>query len=136
MKFAKKLKLRLYMAIVFLAAGLGLILFGNLQGVEMATSFGAMLLVLGIARIVQYRRIHRTPETFEARQVKEEDERNVMLWTKARALAFSVYIIAAALGVIVLYLMEMDLVARTLALSLFGFVLIYWVCYFIISQKN
>lgn len=136
MEFAKRLKIRLYTAIVFLALGAGLILFGNLRGVEMATSFGAMLLVLGIARIVQYRRIHRTPETFEARQVKEEDERNVMLWTKARALAFVVYIIAAALGVLVFYLLEMELIARTLSLSLFGLVLIYWVCYFIISRRN
>ena len=136
MEFAKKLKIRLYMAIVFLVAGLGLILFGNLQNVEMATSFGAMLLVFGIARIVQYRRIHRTPETFEARQVAEEDERNIMIWTKARSLAFVVYVIAAALGVIVLYLVGLDLVARTLALSLFGFVMIYWVCYFIIRRKS
>lgn len=136
MEFAKRMKIRLYTAIVFLAVGIGLILFGNLQGVEMATSFGAMLLVLGVARIVQYRRIHRSSETFEARQVKEEDERNVMLWTKARALAFVVYIIAAALGVMVFYLLEMGIVAQTLSLSLFGLVVIYWVCYFIIRKQN
>lgn len=136
MEFAKKLKIRLYTAVVFLMAGLGLIIGGNLKHVEMAQSFGAMLLVLGLARIIQYRWIHRSPETFAARAVAEQDERNVMLWTKARSLAFSVYVIAAAVAVVVLYLLELELVARTLSVSLFAFVVIYWVCYFTVSRQN
>ena len=103
---------------------------------EMASTFGAVFLVMGIARVVQYKRLLNDPEEMRRREIVEKDERNVMLWTKARSLAFVIYIIALGIAVIVLQLMEMTQAANIVSWCLMGFVVIYWICYFIIVKKN
>ncbi len=137
MEFRKKLKVRLYTAIAYIIIGavfIGLS-FTRLGSNEMISSFGAVFAVMGIARIIQYMRITKDEESIHQREIAETDERNVMIWTKARSLAFSIYILAAALAVVVLYLMNMNFAGKIVAYNLFGFVAIYWICYFIISRK-
>lgn len=135
MDYAKKLKIRLYVAFAMIGIGIALILTGIFGGPEMASSFGTVFMVVGIARIVQHRRITKDPERLRRREIAEQDERNIMLWTKARSLALSVYTIGAGLAVIVLYLINMGKAANIVAWCLMGFMVIYWVCYFIISRK-
>ncbi|MDD6044645.1 MAG: DUF2178 domain-containing protein [Clostridia bacterium] len=135
MDYAKKLKIRLYVAFAMIGIGIALILTGIFGGPEMASSFGTVFMVVGIARIVQHRRITKDPERLRRREIAEQDERNIMLWTKARSLALSVYTIGAGLAVVVLYLMNMGEAANIVAWCLMGFMVIYWVCYFIISRK-
>ena len=135
MEFRKKLKVRLYTAICILCLGIILIIAGFFSTNEMASSFGLMFAVIGLARIVQYRIISKDEESLHKREVAETDERNVMLWTKARSLAFSVYVLVCAVAVVVLFLLDMDIYAHIISYSLFAFVGIYWLCYFIISRK-
>ncbi|MBP3284301.1 MAG: DUF2178 domain-containing protein [Clostridia bacterium] len=135
MEFLKKLKVRFYTAIVFIVLGLVLIAVGLMNATEMASSFGLMFVVIGIARIIQYKRITKDEESLHQREVAENDERNVMVWTKARSLAFSIYIMITCCAIVVLYLMNMTSIAQIVAYNLFSFILIYWVCYFIISRK-
>ncbi|MDY3972403.1 MAG: DUF2178 domain-containing protein [Clostridia bacterium] len=137
MEFRKKLKVRLYTAIAYIIIGAVFIgiSFTRLGANEMISSFGAVFAVMGIARIVQYLRITKDEESIHQREIAETDERNVMIWTKARSLAFSIYILAAALAVVVLYLMNMNFAGKIVAYNLFGFVAVYWICYFIISRK-
>ncbi len=135
MQFDKRMKIRLYTAIVMGVIGIALIVLGFVLGLDMASPFGLMFFVIGIARTIQYIRIMKNSEIFKKAQVAEEDERNVLIWTKARSLAFSVYVIVAAVAVVVLYLCGLDVWGQAVSYSLFGFVLIYWVCYFIISRK-
>ena len=136
MDYKKKLKARLNTAIIMISTGIIFIVSSVFSEADMASTFGAVFLVMGIARVVQYRRLLNDPEEMRRREIIETDERNVMLWTKARSLAFVVYIIALGIAVIALQLMEMTRAADIVSLCLMGFVVIYWVCYFIIVKKN
>ena len=136
MDYRKKLKTRLYTAITMIASGIIFTVFAVFSEVEMASTFGAVFLVMGIARVIQYRRLLNDPEEMRRREIAEHDERNVMLWTKARSLAFVVYIIAMGIAVIVLQMMEMGQEANIVSLCMMGFMIIYWICYFIIVKKN
>lgn len=137
MDFNRKMKIRKYAALVIMLLGAGLIA-ANLTGItgnDILSSLGLMFLVIGAARLVQYKRITADSESLNARRIAETDERNVMLWTKARSLAVSVYSLVTALAVVVLYVFNMQTAAQIVSYCLLSFVVIYWVCYFIISRK-
>ncbi len=136
MDYKKKLKTRLNTAIIMISVGIIFTVSSIFADSEMASTFGAVFLVMGIARVVQYKRLLNDPEEMRRREIVETDERNVMLWTKARSLAFVIYIIALGIAVIVLQLMEMTQAANIVSWCLMGFVVIYWICYFIIVKKN
>ena len=136
MDYKKKLKTRLNTAIIMISVGIIFTVSSIFADSEMASTFGAVFLVMGIARVVQYKRLLNDPEEMRRREIVETDERNVMLWTKARSLAFVIYIIALGIAVIVLQLMEMPQAANIVSWCLMGFVVIYWICYFIIVKKN
>ena len=136
MDYKKKLKTRLNTAIIMISVGIIFTVSSIFADSEMASTFGAVFLVMGIARVVQYKRLLNDPEEMHRREIVEKDERNVMLWTKARSLAFVIYIIALGIAVIVLQLMEMTQAANIVSWCLMGFVVIYWICYFIIVKKN
>ena len=136
MDYKKKLKARLNTAIIMISVGIIFTVSSIFADSEMASTFGAVFLVMGIARVVQYKRLLNDPEEMRRREIVEKDERNVMLWTKARSLAFVIYIIALGIAVIVLQLMEMSQAANIVSLCMMGFIVIYWICYFIIIKKN
>ena len=136
MDYKKKLKTRLNTAIIMISVGIIFTVSSIFADSEMASTFGAVFLVMGIARVVQYKRLLNDPEEMRRREIVETDERNVMLWTKARSLAFVIYIIAMGIAVIVLQLMEMSQAANIVSLCMMGFIVIYWICYFIIVKKN
>lgn len=136
MDYKKKLKTRLNTAIIMISVGIIFTVSSIFADSEMASTFGAVFLVMGIARVVQYKRLLNDPEEMRRREIVEKDERNVMLWTKARSLAFVIYIIALGIAVIVLQLMEMSQAANIVSLCMMGFIVIYWICYFIIVKKN
>lgn len=136
MDYKKKLKTRLNTAIIMISVGIIFTVSSIFADSEMASTFGAVFLVMGIARVVQYKRLLNDPEEMRRREIIETDERNVMLWTKARSLAFVIYIISLGIAVIVLQLMDMEQAANIVSLCMMGFMVIYWICYFIIVKKN
>ncbi|MBP1581526.1 MAG: hypothetical protein J6A26_03925, partial [Oscillospiraceae bacterium] len=109
MEFKKKLKVRLYYGIGCAVLGIVMMIFGFWRAEEYVSSLGLMFLIIGIARVIQYRRITQTEESLHQREIAEKDERNVLLWTKARSLTFTIYSIVLALVVIILQLMEIEL---------------------------
>lgn len=135
MDFRKKMKLRFYTAFVLLALGAAAIVLGVVFDAEYASPLGAVLLVMGVARIVQYRRIMTNEDTLRKYEVAETDERNLMLWTKARAAAFSLTIVLAALVSTVLYLLHRDEIARTLSFTLYAMLILYYAAYAIYKKK-
>ncbi|MDO5396485.1 MAG: DUF2178 domain-containing protein [bacterium] len=137
MEFRKKLKLRLYAAVGYTAIGAVLIIisfFGAAEN-EMLSAFGAVFIVMGIARIVQHIRITKDEASLRDREIVETDERNVMLMTKARSLTFSIYIMLAGITMVVLYLLNKAFAAQIVAYAICTITLIYFVCYHIISRK-
>ncbi len=136
MDYNKLIKTRVRIYIATMAAGVIFILLGLLGGPDMTSSLGAALLATGIARYVQYRRIAKDPEKLHRQMVAEKDERNVMLWTKARSLAVSIYAVMMGVAIIVLHLMDMTQAAEIVSYCLMGYVGIYWISYLIIMKRN
>lgn len=137
MEFKKKMTMRLILAVFYLIFGIALIIV-NLMGMassDFISGLGAVFAVMGTGKIVQCLRIMRSRESLREREIRETDERSVMIYTKARSLTFTIYIIAAAVAVIVLHLLNLEFAEQIVAYTLCGFVFIYWVSYFIISRK-
>lgn len=137
MDFKKKLKIRLIIAIGFIAFGAALII-ANLLGMfqnNAFETFGILTAAIGAARIVQYIRITKSSETLNAREIAETDERNIMLHTRARALAFNVYAFIGTTLSIILFAAGEDTAAQIIAYSISAIIVIYLICRFVISRK-
>ena len=137
MDFEKKLKQRILTARIFLVAGpilMAVSIWQNLDN-EFFFAWGTALLVIGIVRLRQYRKIMASPETMRAREVAETDERNVMLANKAKSWAFWWYIILCGTAVIVLEFMGKVELATLLAYSVCALMVLYWGCYYVLKRK-
>ncbi|MDY3928890.1 MAG: DUF2178 domain-containing protein [Clostridia bacterium] len=137
MKFKNKIKTRMYLAITYFVIGLILTVAGNLIGSENQyfSSFGAVFAVMGAAKFLQNFMLLKDDKKLQNREIEETDERNVQIWTKARSLAFIVYITLAAIAVVVLSLTNHSNESTVISYCLFSFIFIYWICYFIIRKK-
>lgn len=137
MDFERKIKIRKNVAIAYIAIGLVLIGINVfVQNVnDFISSFGLMIFVIGIARIVQIKRITKNEESINKRRIAETDERNVMLWTKARGLAAVVFTMVAACAIVILELINMHEYATIVSCCVFAYVIIYWICYFIVYKR-
>ena len=135
MDFKKKLKQRLYIAIGEIAVGIAMIFAAYLIDNEFVSSLGLVFTVIGAARTLQYKRITRNEQALHNREIAETDERNVKIWVQARALAFITYLLFAAIAVIVLFAMGLDLYGTIISYSMMSLVLIYWICYLIVKRK-
>ena len=137
MEFKKKIKQRICLAVVYLVIGATLCVLSYMSIIknEYMSAFGAAFAVAGLAKIIQNARLMSNPDKMQLRAVAEKDERNIMLWEKARSLTFAVYICAAAAAMIVCLLLDMELAGRIIAYNICGLVFIYWICYAIIKRK-
>ncbi|MBQ8599617.1 MAG: hypothetical protein IJ411_05835 [Oscillospiraceae bacterium] len=135
MEFKKKLKIRFYTAISYILIGLAMMAVGLWKGTEVASSFGLMFLIMGIARIRQYRRITATEESIRKQEIAETDERNIMLWNKAKSLTVNIYIYCVGITVIVLYFLNQKELATILSYNMLFLVAIYWICYAVLRKK-
>lgn len=137
MDYKKRLNRRMYLAIGYIVIGVVLTII-SLLGIsdsEMLTGFGAAFGVCGIARIVQNLRIRSNEDIIHQREIAEKDERNIMLWEKARSRTFGIYISVAGIAIVVLCLMQMEFIAQIIAYTVCALAFIYWICYMIISRK-
>ena len=137
MDFKKKIKTRICLGIIYLLIGAGLciVCYTGVADNKFISSFGAALSVVGIARIIQYARLLSDPERMKSRAIAEKDERNIMLWEKARSLTFAIYISVAAAAMIVCLMLNFEFAGQIIAYNICGFVFIYWICYAIIKRK-
>ena len=137
MKFKNKLKMRLGIAIVYVIIGVLLVVLTSIGIIknEAMLVFGTAFGACGLVMIVKNIRIFKSTENFIEKEIAEKDERNIMIWTKARSLTFSVYAVIAGIAIIVLYTVNMEYAAQVISYNLCGFLVIYWICYFIIRNK-
>ena len=136
MEFKTKLKVRFWMAIAYIVIGLGMIVAFNVMenGNEYLSTLGLILMVLGIARWRNYRRITRNEESVKKQEILETDERNVIIVQKAKGAAFTVMVLLLGIAIIVLNFMQMTAYVQLLFYVLSGLVFIYWASYFIIRK--
>lgn len=135
MDFKKKIKIRLYTYITMLAFGIALCAVGYIKGNQPAGGFGVPFIILGILQIFRHRHITASKSVMQKREIEETDERNVMLWTKARSLSFTIYSLLTAIAIVVLYICGKDAVGQILSYSLSILLIIYLICYFAMSRK-
>ena len=137
MEFKKKLKQRLYLAVSYIVLGLVLIAADVLNHFENSfiVSFGVALLVMGILRIIRYRKTTKDEKSIRKQEVAETDERFLMLSERARSWAFSFSLMAAGIAVIVLSLLGYHDLALPLAWYVCGQTCLYWICWNILGKK-
>ena len=137
MEFKKKLKIRWYTAAVFILLGIALIVVAVLGSFEndFFVAYGGALIVMGILRLIQHRRITKDEKSVRDRELAESDERFRMISERARSLAFSWSIVAAGIVVIVLSLMGKHDAAQPFAWYVCGMVLLYWIFWVILGKK-
>ena len=137
MEFKKKMKQRLYIAVSYILLGIVLLLaaFAGKSDNYFFTSFGIALMLMGILRLFQYRKITTSDQALRKRELAESDERNRMMAERARSWAFSFSIMAAGILVIVLNLLGYNEEALPFAWFVCGMVALYWVCWLIIKRK-
>ncbi len=138
MDFEKKLKQRLYVAIVYTVLGMALIIGAVLTKTDngVISSFGCVFAVLGIARIRNYFIITKNEETLRKQKIAETDERNISIVNKARSVTFTIYGLISGIAIFILSLLNMNEIARILAFSLCTLLLIYLVAYWVIGKRS
>ncbi len=138
MDFKNKLKTRLYLAICYILSGITLIVVFNVMDNpnEYLSTFGLVLTVLGIARLVRYLRITKTEEAVKKQQILETDERNVAIVNKAKAMTFNVFVILLSITIIVLQFLNFETYVQMLFYVLCAVLVIYWISYFIIRARS
>lgn len=137
MEFKKKLKQRLHVALFYLALGLILILVGILNYSEnsFVVSFGIAMLVMGLHRILHYRKLFKDEKSMRKLELVEKDERLLMLSERAKSWAFSFSLILAGLVVIVLSLLGHQDKAQPFAWYVCGMCILYWIFWIILGKK-
>lgn len=138
MDFEKKLKSRLNTGIGYIITGIILIVLFITKVIEneYLETIGIVLAVMGILRIIQYKKITKDEESIRRKKIEETDERNISIMHKAKSTAFSIYALIVCLSVIVFEVMEKPEYAKVSAINVYALLAIYWVSYFIYSKKS
>lgn len=124
-----------YLALLFI----GVILYISAEYFDIIDSFwsgmGIGFVVVSVIRLVQIGRYKKDPEYAKELTVKNNDERNQYLATKARSHTFYYSIILEGISLIVLYIIKMPNIAQVIGMVLCGQLFIYWVSYFFLKSK-
>ena len=137
MEFKKKMKQRLIIALSYILVGIVLLAaaFAGKSDNYFFSAFGFALMVMGILRLLRYRKVTASEQTMRKQELTESDERFRMMAERARSWAFSLSIMAAGILVIVLNLLGYQEEALPFAWFVCGMVVLYWICWTIIRRK-
>ena len=137
MELKNKMKMRMITMVVYIIIGAVLCVIGytGMAENDFVFSWGAALIVCALLKIVQYILLMRNPEKMQEIAIAEKDERNIMIYEKSRSLAFTVYIMASAIAVIVLFLLNLEFAGQIVSYTVCGFLVIYLICCAIIRRK-
>ena len=93
MDYKNKLKQRLYIAVIYIALGVMMIAgtFATKPDNDFISSFGFVIIVMGIVRVRNYFMITKNEETIRKQEIIETDERNIAIQDKAKSATFSIY---------------------------------------------
>ena len=102
---------------------------------EFWAGMGSALLVVGAVRLLRGYRLSKSEAYREKVEISTADERMRFLRTKAWSWAGYLFIIAAAISVIVLHLLGRDLLSQAASWGVCLMVVLYWGSYFILQKK-
>jgi len=137
MDFEKKMKTRLYLAVTYCLLGSALMIVDLIKpfGNEFIFPFGFSMLILGVLRLFQYRKITKDEKTMHRREIAEADERTRMLSERAKSWTFSFMLIMAGIAVIILSVLGYHEQAQPIAWIMCLTIGVYWVFYLLASKK-
>lgn len=138
MEYKQKLKTRLYLSVSYIILGIAVIIGANFTKTDnsFVSSFGIGMTVMGIARTRNYFLITKNDETLKKQQIYETDERNLSIQSKAKSVAFSIYVLLSGTAVIVLSFFGIHDLAKQISFSVLLLVVIYWISYLIYQKKS
>ena len=138
MDFRKKLKIRLGVAIGYMALGamMCVLCCGLVAENWYVFTLGIALIVVGALRLWKHFRTTKSEESIRSQQIAESDERNIAIAQRARSAAFRIYVLIASVEIIVLEIMGRAEAVQMLYGQVCALLVIYWVSYFIIRNKS
>ena len=102
---------------------------------EFWSSMGFALILVGIIRLVQLYRINNDKNYKEKIEVASKDERNRFIRSKAFAWTGYLFILIAAVFVIVFKIIGQDLLSFAASCAVCLFMILFWVSYLILQKK-
>ena len=136
MDFHKRMKQRLYIGIAYIVIGILLTLLALFRPENyFYSSFGLALAIMGVIRIIRYRKITANEQNMRKQELEETDERTRMIAERARSWSFSLSILICGILVIVLNLLGYHDQALPFAWYVCGMVCLYWLSWFVIQKK-
>lgn len=137
MDFMKKLKIRLWLAITYIIVGAALFAICIfVKENSFLSTFGFAFVVMGLVRLRNYLIITRNEESVKKQRIAETDERNIAIASRAKSLAFTIFIEAAAVSVVICHILNMTNIATIISYTICALAIIYWLCYFIIRKNS
>lgn len=132
----KRLDRRTILEIFIVLAGAALFISG---AAGLADSFwsgmGAALLAVGILRLIQIARYRNDEEYREQADITAGDERTKFITSKAKSAAFYICVLAEAIAVIVLRLLDYPEYSTVTGLLICAQLIIYYVSYLVLRNR-
>ena len=130
-------KKNLIFSIIWIILGLGLIVCGAVSVIDdFWSGFGGGLLLIGVLQMIRYLRYRNDKEYQEKFDIDVTDERNQFISCKAWASAARMYLLLAALAIIILKIMGKDALLMGISVSVGVLFLLFWIFYFYLKSKD
>lgn len=97
--------------------------------------FGTMLAVIALKNIRKNLAYLKNDEKLRKEEIIENDERNISIVNRARSLSFIIFVVILSVLGTVLYALGKADIATLVFEGLCALVIIYWICYIVISRK-
>ncbi len=102
---------------------------------EFWSGMGSTLMLIGILRLMRMYRFRKNETYRERVEIEATDERNHFIRSKAWAWAGYLFILIAAVSVIVLKVMGQELLSLAASFSVCLMLLLYWGSYMVLRKK-
>jgi uncharacterized membrane protein len=96
---------------------------------------GGGLLAVGLMRTIQLIRLQKDEHYREKTEIEIKDERNCFIRNKAWAWAGYLFILIAAVAVIVLRVAGQELLSFAASGAVCLMLVLYWICYLVLRKK-
>ena len=127
---------RIFLSLFWLVLGVILIVLEIMGRIDdFWSGMGAGLIGVGIVQIVRYARYKRVGEYKEKMDTAHKDERNRFIANKAWAWAGYCFVMICSIGVIALRIAGKEMLSAACAWAVCLMLVLYWICYIILSKK-
>lgn len=128
---------KLAVSIMWVLIGIALLVlsFTEVLDDSIYSGMGGALIAVGVIQIIRNVKYHTNDEYKEKIDIAAEDERNSYIRMKAWSWAGYIFILAAAIVSLVLFVMNMNVYGQIVSYCLCSVLVIYWVAYLILQKK-